>query len=161
MFYSALIFDDDVLQAYRGSARTAPGRFGAYVDHTVKPYVEGLVENSALTRAPLPVSSPFEFATPQSQAAFFASGGFGQGIPTRRRDPGVEDAWHVGVDRRRNVGFMSIYNDDPAAIFVFGEWQTPGHRRSGWGEGHADALLDISEKANDKMINGWHQIVGM
>jgi hypothetical protein len=161
MFYSALIFDDDVLLAYRESARTAPGRFGEYVDRTVKPYVEGLVADSALTRAPLPVSSPFEFASLLSQQAFFASDGFGQGIPTKRRDPGVEDAWQVRVDRRRNDGFMSIFNDDPAAIYVFGAWQSPGHKKTGWGEGFDQGLIDISEKANDKMIDGWFQVVGV
>ncbi len=153
MFYTEVILDTDVLEAVKSIPRRVTPAMALYVDRRVIPHIEQRVQ-ATLSVYPGPVVYPFEFATEKSRRAFFATNGFGKGIPTRRTGE-LGRAWVVDVDRRRNEGYITIRNTAPSAIYVIGVRQVPGHRRTGWGARFDHYILDISEEANDMLIDGW------
>ena len=62
--------------------------------------------------------------TAKQRAAFFASDGFGGGIPSTRTH-GLIKAMHVLFEPIQNGGSIRAYNDSPKAIFVYGDFDTP------------------------------------
>lgn len=68
----------------------------------------------------------------KQRKAFFASNGFGRGIPTRRTGK-IREAWVIGFyPSRRIIGQIVVSNDHPAVNFVQGQWQQPFHQDTGW-----------------------------
>ena len=55
--------------------------------------------------------------------AFFASEGFGGGIPTERSH-GLIRAWRVLFQTVEQGGSIAAYNTAAAAVFVYGDWTT-------------------------------------
>lgn len=89
---------------------------------------------------PGPVKYPIEWASEKQRKAFFATKGFGKGIPVPRTG-GISRAWFVEPDVQQNLGTASITigNTDPAAEFVYGylfarpgRIQQPYHHNTGW-----------------------------
>jgi len=159
MYYASLDIPRDVLQAQRETVKTAPGKMGDYMVNVVKPEVQSLVQ-AELAPYPGEAVHPFAFATAKSRRWYFANRvpkGSKQGRYPRTGDLAQE--WVVEVDRRRNEGFMSVRNTDPAAIYVFGARQVPGHARTGWGRDFPQKIALISDTATDLIIDGWYGIV--
>lgn len=159
MYYASLDIPRDVLQAQRETVKTAPGKMGDYIANVVKPKVQSLVQ-AHLAPYPGEAVHPFTFATARSRRWYFANRvprGSKQGRYKRTGDLAQE--WRVDIDRRRNEGFMSVLNTDPAAIYIFGNRQVPGHAQTGWGRGFPQKIALISDQATDLMIDGWYSIV--
>ncbi len=155
MYYSSLSIPYDVLRATRETAQTAPGKMGAYVDSVVRPRVESLVQGK-LAPYPGPAHHPFEFATDRSRRYYFASR---KGKLPYRRTGDLGRAWKVNIDRRQNDGAISVVNRSPAAIWVIGNRQVEGHRRTGWAKDYPAAVQEIAAVATDLLIDGWYDIV--
>lgn len=89
---------------------------------------------------------PIEWKTEKQRKAFFATDGFGRGIPTRRTGK-VSSGWKV--EFRDNV--IKLYNRVPYARFVYGgfdirtENQQPFHRNTGWITGLQGRRLIMEE----------------
>ncbi len=62
-----------------------------------------------------PSTRPVQWDSPKQRAAFFASGGFGQGIPYRRSG-GTEQAW---MNAAISNGYM-VSNEGHKAVFLYG-----------------------------------------
>lgn len=77
--------------------------------------------------------------TPRQRRAFFATDGFGSGIPHQRTDA-VPSGWQQAVEADRLGGSATIFNLSPAAFWA--EWygQQAFHRAIGWL--YAPPLLD-------------------
>lgn len=69
--------------------------------------------------------------TPRQRRAFFASDGFGGGIPHTRTDA-VPQGWKAEVETFSDGGAVSLYNDEPATYWA--EWygQQPFLAAVGW-----------------------------
>lgn len=88
---------------------------------------------------PGPVALPIEWTSDKQRKAFFASDGFGNGIPTLRTGK-VARAWRIRWAGYRNVigGAVTIENDVPYAKFVYGgmrrgnRFQQQFHKNTGW-----------------------------
>jgi hypothetical protein len=163
MFKTSIIIDDDVLSEVREQARRSPGLMAAYIRTRVVPHIERRVDET-IARYPGAVSRPFQFATPKSRRAYFATDGFGKGIPYQRTGATAQ-AWRVDFDFRERDGGLSIVNTADHAVYLYGagdlltnRQQVPGHSRTGWGDGMDDAVLDISTEATDMVIDGWGEI---
>lgn len=151
------IIDSDVLQAVKAIPDRVDPAMGRYVQQVVRPAVQSRV-NQTFAVYPGPVVRPFQFATEKSRRAYFATKGFGKGLPYHRTNE-LQRGWKVEVDRRKNSGFISIRNTAPAAVYVIGGRQVPGHRRTGWGE-HFDAYtISVSEYVIDLLITGWVETI--
>lgn len=67
--------------------------------------------------------------TPKQQRAFYASDGFGEGIPTpKRRPPRHIKAWKVKYNLRDPASRIEFYNELATAKFLFGYRQQKMHK---------------------------------
>lgn len=69
----------------------------------------------------------YKWNSEKQRKAFFASGGFGGGIPSKRTGQ-MKDGWKVSVDPYRTT----IYNRVKHAQFVVGDNQQRGHKADKW-----------------------------
>jgi hypothetical protein len=67
----------------------------------------------------------------RQKAAFFATNGFGGGIPYTRQHKLVR-GWHVIGDYTGGFGGIRITHDSRIAMFVWGIWQQEYHHITGW-----------------------------
>lgn len=67
---------------------------------------------------------PIHWKTAKQRRAFFATDGFGQGIPTQRTHELV-NAWKGRVDSFENGGDLVVENRSPIAQFPYGTLDTP------------------------------------
>lgn len=90
--------------------------------------------DNAITRlkqVPGSPKHPIRWTSERQRKAFFASDGFGRGIPTRRSNA-IVDAWQSKFIPDRNGGILVLENDNPAAEFVQGFNQQGFHADTGW-----------------------------
>ena len=134
---------------------TNPGLIAAYadlLDHA--PDVVNVRVNATVNRVrdallakfrtePGAVVYPIKWTSDRQRKAFFASNGFGHGIPyTRSHD--LVNAWHLVVVYQANrLTQIALSNDNPARQFVTGWRQQQFHAITGW---YKDAdLLDQAD----------------
>jgi hypothetical protein len=92
------------------------------------PGTQGRV-NLVLNAAAPPVVWQFEFATPKSQAFYFAN--FADDLPYQRTDKVRQ--WKVNVTDVDETGFtVRLENASEYAQWVYGSRQVPGHGTTGW-----------------------------
>lgn len=130
------------------------------LERTVKPDVQKQVDD-LLGADPGPVKLPFEFATDKSRAAYFATNGFGKGVPYRRTDA-LRTSWRVDLTTRLNQNFIVIVNPKKYARFVYGsrdQRQVPGHANTGWARDFDTAVGLIQEYAVTLVTSVWRDAV--
>lgn len=88
-------------------------------------------EPSQKTHGP---GNPYQWQSDRQRKAFFASDGFGQGIPTERTHEGV-NSWIV-TEQDSNWTQVKIEGGN---VFVQGDWQQRGHAADGWRK-YADVI---------------------
>lgn len=71
--------------------------------------------------------NPYEWQSEKQRRAFFATDGFGGGIPSQRTGA-FEAGWQSTVQE----GAAFVYNDAEHATFLVGMWQQRGHAADGW-----------------------------
>ena len=77
------------------------------------------------------VARPFEWQSERQRRAYFATNGFGFGIPYRRQGR-VSKAWLFTIIREPHLFMITVENTNPAAKFVYGPQQQRGHKKTGW-----------------------------
>ncbi len=159
-------FDTDALDAIQQAYRQAPALTDRVVKRDVAPFVRHQVDKT-LRREPGPVVYPIRW-TPsrhpgdrgkrpntrwgyysRQKAAFFATNGFGAGIPYRRTHRLIR-GWHVVGDYKNGFGGIKVTHDSPTSRFVFGRWQQQYHAITGWPQ-VASVLQVISLEANERL----------
>lgn len=94
---------------------------------------------AAWTPYPTPVKYPIAWKSERQRRAFFATNGFGGGIPYRRTGA-LGRGWEWTLVREPDGFLITIANRAPAARFVIGLDQQPFHAATGWPKpGAADA----------------------
>ncbi len=147
----------DVFAAYRGLDVRSKQRFKTLLRTDVKPEV---LRDVVDLMAPYPggVKYPFEFATAKSRRAFFATKGFGRGIPTQRTNQ-LHDSWDVQITDRNATSFVKVVNLKPYSKFVYAPRQVPGHFNTGWGGEFNSAIPLVEEHAEELIIDAWGDAV--
>lgn len=95
-----------------------------------------------LQQTPGSVAYPIEWTSERQRKAFFASGGFGKGIPYQRTGT-YRDSWFVAADIENAQVVIQIGNTAPYAQFVGGslnqrsvrealQYQQRFHANTGW-----------------------------
>jgi hypothetical protein len=95
------------------------------------PLANRLVQQRLATRTPGQVKYPIQWTSEKQRKAFFATDGFGHGIPYKRTGQ-LMRSWEVVTDVTRDGMWMSVRNRAPAAPFVVGGWQQGYHATTGW-----------------------------
>lgn len=86
-----------------------------------------------LKRVPGAPHYPIKFTTDKQRRAFFATKGFGRGIPaSRSTPPAVTEAWGAAFIPTRDGGIVALTNDDPAMEFIQGARAQGWHQITGW-----------------------------
>lgn len=141
--------------------RTLPSRSRRRFNDIIKTEVQPKVQKQVtdlLGDDPGPVKYRFKFGTPKSQAAYFATNGFGRGIPYHRTGA-MRKGWSVLITRQGENSYMSIYNKEDAAQYVYGDLpnqrQIPGHKATGWGKDQKTAIELIAEDAGNLVLDAW------
>lgn len=75
------------------------------------------------------LSNPYQWQTEKQRKAFFATNGFGAGIPTKRSFK-LRFGWKVS--KWGDGTKIKVINDEPSAVFVQGEYMQRGHKKDGW-----------------------------
>lgn len=170
MYYPSLTFDRNIIDAVRSASARVPDVAADYFEQTVKPALEQAVQ---VYVAPYPgaVKHPFQFTGDEfnggklvragkSRRAYWATRGFGRGVPYARTGfLGV--SWRVRIDRRRTDGIITLRNLAPYAENVIGDvHQTPGHAETGWGgETLSDGIAQFNTVATNQLVDAWPVIV--
>lgn len=100
---------------------------------------------------PGPVKRPIEWTSEKQRRAYFATDGFGAGIPYRRSGQ-LQQAWDIRIDQGNGTFKIVIVNPAAAAKFVYGglslrsnpRLQQQFHKNTGWerAAGVIDVYLD-------------------
>jgi hypothetical protein len=109
------------------------------------------------------VRYPFAFSTDKSRRAYFATKGFGRGIPYKRTGT-LARAWEVHYSFAEGKGQIIVVNTANAAKYVYGtprQRQVPGHAHTGWGRDLPVAFQLIDEYATKLIIDAWGRAVGL
>jgi hypothetical protein len=71
--------------------------------------------------------NPYHWQSDKQRRAFFATGGFGRGVPSKRTGK-LSGGWQSSVDPYRKT----LFNRVPYAKYVQGDAQQTGHEIDGW-----------------------------
>ena len=127
MFQASLTWDQDILATLSKRAKLAQRLVGNQLDlqPVLNWYQQEVKERLAFT--PGPVAYPIQWTSERQRRAYFATDGFGHGIPYRRTF-GLQNDWDVRLEENTII----IKNQNPAATYVIGERQQRFHRNTGW-----------------------------
>lgn len=119
-----------LIDAYAELFRDFPALTQQIVDREVNVIAPNFL--AALKAYPGPVVYPIKWKTAKQRKAFFATDGFGQGIPTRRTNK-LADGWKIIVIYQANaITQVQAVNNVPYEQFVTGKDQQPFHTLTGW-----------------------------
>jgi len=122
-----------------------------------------------LKRPAPPVKRPIQWTSEKQRRAFFATRGFGKGIPTKRTGA-LQDGWKGLIVDDIREGLFTIYNDAvtrdffTGAIvyyekFVTGTEQQIFHRNTGYIRSQ-DILSEALVEAENIMVETWFFVNG-
>lgn len=146
-----VVLDDTHLRALELAMASIEDVIAAYVRQDLVPAVEALADDR-LGEAPGAVHYPIEWTSEKQRMAFFATDGFGHGIPYQRNEPGIESQWEVTTAATDDATAVLLGNENPAARWVYGDAdgadQQRMHINTGWPT-FADEAAAIAQEAAD------------
>lgn len=154
MFQLVLEINDDIFDAYADFAREAPRLVSTFLGSTIRNDILTKVQ-TRVTPYPGAVQYPIQWTSELQRKAFFASNGFGKGIPYVRTGA-LGRSWTVDVEE--NGQALHVYNSSPAARYVIGERQQQFHKNTGWPDAKPE-LEKIIEETIDSLIEAWVRLV--
>lgn len=146
--------DTDVLDAIAEATQDAPRRMNKAYKRRVKRLRQRILDD--LRQYPGPVKYPFRWKSERQRRAYFATDGFGWGIPTVRTHA-LRDSWTTRIKDQRTGAIFEVENNAPYARFVVGDDQQPGHLQTGW-QSAAQIVARYREQAVDELIDTWGAI---
>ncbi len=152
--------DRDIFEAIEQGALKLP----TLMDTAFKRNVQRLSSRTLvrLRQTPGPVVYPIQWTTPLQRRAFFASDGFGGGIPTRRIGK-LQKGWVAKIRGAPEGSIFVIENtatnrdDVRYEQYVTGINQQRFHRNTGW-QRSQDILADVLVEAEDVLIETWFTV---
>lgn len=164
----SIVVDDDIAEVLVNDLKTVPRKFKALYRKRIDTLAKKTLQQ--LQRTPPKVKRPIEWTSRKQQRAYFASRGFGKGIPTIRTGK-LQDGWKVINESDFTEGLFTVYNDSTVrdyftgAIvyyeeFVTGVSQQRFHRNTGWIRSQ-DILADAMVSAETIIIDTWAEVNGV
>jgi hypothetical protein len=143
--------DDDVLEELQRTVR----RSGALAKRAFKRQVtrERTRLLSELRYTPPKPTYPLRWQSPKQRAAFFATNGFGKGIPYQRTGK-LNAGWDLTTVENANEMSVQVENATPYARFVVGDDAQRMHLDTGWRQA-APVIANSRERLNDRLIDTW------
>lgn len=146
------------LSAFRDLLPRAQTQFRNELQTKVKPVLQKQVD-ATFGRDPGPVAYPIEWTTDRQRRAFFATDGFGAGIPTKRSTQ-LETSWVVIVSYQMRTNLITLRNPKSYAKYVYpGSRQQRFHARTGWGKDFDKDIADLQRTEDIEIANAWMRAV--
>lgn len=136
MIRAFLTYDPAVLNSLISDIQTAPARFQRNLQRRFPAFKSAVLRNVDVI--PGPPRYPIRWKSERQKRAFFASNGFGRGIPTGRvSEPGgvlggYDVELQAAVGGVEAEGQLTLINHYPGAAYIIGEFQQPFHADTGW-----------------------------
>ena len=99
---------------------------------------------------------PFRWKSERQRRAYFATDGFGWGIPYVRTNA-LKDGWTTHIRDQKDGAVFEVVNNADYSVFVMGDWQQPGHIQTGWNSA-AEIAAKYREQATDELISVWGEV---
>ncbi len=146
------------LQVFRDLPVKSQAQFRVELQTKVKPVLQKQVD-ATFGRDPGPVKYPIEWTSEKQRRAFFATDGFGSGIPTKRSNQ-LETSWVVVVGTQLRTNLITLRNPKSYAQFVYpGSRQQRFHARTGWGKDFDKYYVDLQRTEDIEIANAWGRAV--
>ncbi len=174
MVVDATFTFDDTLSAYVDQLEQTPQAVDALLNGSIKNYLDERIEFE-LGFSPGGVARPIEWTAAAVQdkppnvnfggnryyskqkAAYFATDGFGGGIPSTRTGA-ILNRWESVIDLGNKTA--GLLNNHPAAQHVIGTFRQRFHRNTGYRDEEQIALeIMTARDFEDVLIEGWLSIV--
>jgi hypothetical protein len=146
-----LLVEDDILRAYQDAWRKAPALIANAYERAARPPLQRAMVK--LKTYPGRVKYPIRWKSERQRRAFFASNGFGSGIPYRRTGA-LKRGWQYKLTKITQGGAVLIENDTSYAQFVQGDDAQPFHLATGWTQA-APVIALLREELEDILIETW------
>lgn len=146
--------DDDIILAIEAALKTSPGRMKTAYKRAVSRLRSRILQR--LKIEPNKPTYPLRWKSEKQRRAFFATNGFGNGIPYQRTGK-LLASYDVSVLDTNDGGVLSIVNSDPKARFVIGDDAQPMHLDTGWIQS-ADVASDARVEAENVLIETWFTV---
>lgn len=117
---------------------------------------QGQLANEALrklTIVPGPPVYPIRWKSQKQRRAYFASNGFGRGIPSRRTNTLLK-GWSVRYERTDSGGQLMLVNPVPYMRYVQGAEAQPFHLDTGWVQ-RGDVQDDFVRETTEQITAVW------
>lgn len=115
-------YDSGIFESTDGNLRAAPRLLQTALKRREKPLKRMALRVVAVDGKP--VTYPVPWTTPLQRKAFFATDGFGRGIPTGRSGELLK-SWDAAFEFGDTSGAFSVWNTAEHAPYVVGDLQQP------------------------------------
>lgn len=147
--------DDDVLDAIADTAKQSPKLMHTAMRRNMRRLATRLLK--PLKKEPPVWRGKRRWKSEKQRRAYFATNGFGAGIPYVRTH-GLVRAWRVEFKNNTPAsGVITLVNDTHAAQFVQGDFAQPMHLDSGWPQA-APVVAKGREDVNEVAIQTWFTV---
>jgi hypothetical protein len=150
-----IIIPNDIISAYNDTITNSPKLLETAFNRQVT-RLRGRILN-ALQEDPGPVvyadQGRLRWKSDRQRRAFFATNGFGGGIPYRRTGA-LQKAYDVRKESAEGGGILLITNSSPIADYVVFDSTQPYHLDTGWPQ-VADVVVQFEEIATNALIDTW------
>lgn len=148
----------DVLDELQTAIREAPAKVNRQVNRRLLPKYRRRAR-ALFQPPPRPAVKPIEWTSERQRRAFFATNGFGAGIPYRRTGR-MQAATEVTLKPLGQGAAIVIDNPTKYARFVVGRDQQRFHARTGWQRADL-GLQKLSDDLTDEVINLYFEVMGL
>lgn len=110
-----------------------------------------------VSKPPGVVKRPIQWASEKQRKAYFASNGFGKGIPYKRSGK-LSRGWEVKYTFSGSEGIISLENPASITPYLQGSLQQPFHRNTGWPRADLEAAK-FEDDLENATIDSWLIVV--
>ena len=160
--YAEVTIDYDVFTDVIAFGGELSQKFATIAEREVGVPISAALEREFFSLKPGPPKYPIQWTSERQRKAFFATRGFGRGIPTRRTGR-INEGWRTEVTATADGGLIEIYNTEPSTPFVWGfpgfeGWQQRFHIATGWPtlSDTVRVLSDMQATADVLLEDAWH-----
>lgn len=145
-------------QAYRELPRRVKPILRTELQTVVKPALQKQADQT-FGRDPGPVKKPIDWTSVKQRAAYFASNGFGAGIPYPRTDQ-LRTSWIVDISSHVQRDLITLRNPKRYAKYVYpGIDQQRFHAETGWGRDFDQYGKAFERTADVQTASAWHRAI--
>ena len=150
-----LLIESDILSALNEQISQLPAITRGAVSRVYRRYRARIIKD--LAAYPGPVKRPIRWKSERQRKAFFASNGFGHGIPYQRTG-NLGKSWKVSTSVKKDVGAFVVENTSNYVQYVQGDYQQPFHLDTGW-KAAAPIIVKYETLIGEALIEEWITLV--